>query len=142
MWDLLGKGRGQLLQDVSLTVQSRILGVGRISALLGLPPTSAAEAGTPVSSRQVDGPHYEVTTWSRSSMADGEELEGHLAALGVAIAGLSRAREEDPDLVADLVLMLESAPLGAMFYLDAEQVKRLASAGCGVVVDAYETDPG
>ena len=131
-----------MLQDVSLTVQSRILGVARISALLGLPPTAEAEAGTPVSSRQVDGPRYEVTTWSRSSMPNGEQLEGHLAALEVAIDGLSRAREEDPGLTADLVLMLESAPLGAMIYLDAGQVKRLASAGCGVVVDAYETDPG
>ena len=57
-----------MLQDVSLTVQSRILGVARISALLGLPPTAEAEAGTPVSSRQVDGPRYEVTTWSRPLM--------------------------------------------------------------------------
>ena len=37
--------------------------------------------------------------------------------------------------------MLEAAPLGAMVYLGVDQVNLLATSGCGVVVDAYETDP-
>lgn len=69
-----------MLLGVSLQVQSRILSIRQVSVLLGLPPNSAAEAGTPVSIRQVDGPRYEVTTWSRSSMTSSDELADHLAA--------------------------------------------------------------
>lgn len=129
-----------MLQAVSLRVQSRTLGVGQLSALLGLAPSSSAELGEPVSTRRIDGPRHEVTTWTRSSMTVGDALGEHLAALQMALRGLSRARGEDPDLVADLVLMLEAAPLGAMVDLDVEQVGLLASAGCGLVVDAYEAD--
>ncbi len=129
-----------MLQAVSLRVQSRILGVGQLSALLGVGPSSSVEAGDPVSTRRTDGPRHQVTTWTRSSMTAGDALGEHLAALRLALDGLGRARQEDPDLVADIVLMLEAAPLGAMVDLDVEQVNMLAFAGCGVVVDAYETD--
>lgn len=129
-----------MLQAVSLRVQSRILGVRQLSALLGVAPSSSAEVGAPVSTRRIDGPRHEITTWTRSSMIDGDALHEHLAALELALDGLGRAREEDPDLVADLVLMLEAAPLGAMVDLDVEHVSLLASAGCGIVVDAYEAD--
>lgn len=129
-----------MLQTVSLRVQSRILGVRQLSALLGVAPSSSAEAGDPVSTHRMDGPRHEVTTWTRSSMIGGEALGEHLAALKLAIDRLGRVREEDPDIVADLMLMLEAAPLGAMVNFDVEHLGLLASAGCGVVVDAYETD--
>lgn len=128
------------MQAVSLRVQSRVLGVGQLSRLLGSAPSHSVEAGAPVSTRRVDGPRHQVTTWTRSSMAGGEAIGEHLAALRPTLGGLGRARAADPELVADLVLMLEAAPFGALLDLDVEQVSLLAVAGCGVVVDAYEAD--
>lgn len=65
----------------------------------------------------------------------------HLTALRVPVEALSRVRLEDPDLLVDIVLMLEAAPLGSTIDFDAEELSFLAAAGCGLVVDAYEAQP-
>ncbi|WP_179251287.1 hypothetical protein [Enemella evansiae] len=61
-------------------------------------------------------------------------------ALDAQLNALGRLRELDPQLSADIVLMLMAAPLGSILDLDTDQIERLAVAGCGVVVDAYPDD--
>lgn len=127
-----------MLLSVSLRVQSRVLSVEQLTKLLGAAPSHSVNVGSPVSTRDGDGPRQQVTTWTRSSTTEGETLAEHLPELLPQLSRLHHARKDDEGLTVDLVLMLEAAPMGAMVELDAEQVRLLSDCACGVVVDAYD----
>lgn len=130
------------MRHASMRLQSQALDVAQLSEALGLEPSRAAELGSPVSSRRPDGPRRAVASWHRESPVVGDEIGMHLAALRPVLAALHRARAADPELVVDLVLMVDARPLGALITFDPDVVAELAAARCGLVVDSYDSDPG
>lgn len=129
-----------MLLRVSLRIQSRSLSNSDITELIGASPSWAVERGSPVSSRRPEGPRHEGNTWLRDSTIPTSDFSEHLLVLEPFLNALHAVRIADPDIKADVLLMLEAAPLGSMVNLGYDQILVLADARCGLVIDAYESD--
>lgn len=78
--------------------------------------------------------------WSRDSSVTSDDLAEHVAELREAMDGIARVLAEDPGATADLVLMILARPLGAWMDIEPETIRLLGSAGCGLSIDAYDSD--
>lgn len=98
---------------------------------------TAATKGEPVSRRKPQGPQHSVSTFLVSSSAhDNAPLAAHIQALRPTLEALERVAEKD--LEVDLLLMVESADMGAMYSLPPADITLIARANCGVTIDAYQ----
>jgi hypothetical protein len=129
-----------MLEMVSLRVVSVALSPSRMAELLAVAPTRVVELGSPVSSRRPDGARHWANMWLRDSGVTGDDLAAHVTALRPAIEGLVRVFVEDPEVTADVTLMIEAKPLGASMDVEPDTIRLLASAGCGIWIDAYDSD--
>ena len=100
--------------NVSLRLQSRVLTCEELSKLAGVSPTRCGDIFNGVLTWAVD-----------SDVPDELELQSHLKALKPA------------KFDADLVIAVGGAPLGQLMSLTAMDLRLLASARCGLVLDVY-----
>jgi hypothetical protein len=110
-----------------------------MSELIAVAPTRVIEIGSPVSQRRPDGPRRPANMWSLDSDVSSDDLAEHVAGLHPAIDGLARVFAVDPGASADLVLMILARPFGAWMDVEPDTIRLLASAGCGMLIDAYES---
>jgi hypothetical protein len=69
-----------------------------------------------------------------------DDLDGCPRILAPQLGALPAARRSDPSLSGDLVLMVESEPLGAWFDVTPAAVEVLAAAGCGLSIGSDDSD--
>ena len=128
--------------EVSLRIQSTALSASQLQALFERDGERLTERGSPVSSRQPDGPCHSVSTLSFVSTACGEELGPHLKSLHWALATITEARRSNLDLTADLCVLVSSRPMGFAVFFDEDVVNTLSAARCGIMVDTYSDTQG
>ena len=134
------------IDQVSLRVQSADLDASSLQRLVGYAASRAVERWAPVSSRAPDGPVHPVTTVVYVQDRPPELLDDQIRGLSAVLTRLEAlaAGNEwaDHSLVADLIVGLTADPMGFQVSLESSTALLLARARCGLVIDAYDSDPG
>lgn len=133
------------VDQVSIRLQSPDLDALGLQRFVGYAAAQGVDRGTPVSSRAPDGPTHEVTTIIYLSPDQSELLDDRLRSLGAVLSRLEvLSRSEawnEHGITADLVVSVTGAPLGFEMSLEPATVLALGRARCGLVIDAYDSDP-
>ena len=126
-----------MIERMSVRLQSETATVAELGAVFARSPDRVFERGLPVGSRATDGPVHAFTTCVWELGEDVDELSA-TDVLGRLLAGVSAL---PPAVSMDVILMVDSRPLGSMTWLAPELVRAAADAGAGIVVDAYDSVP-
>jgi hypothetical protein len=124
------------VNQVSLRLQSETMTVAELTDLVGVPPTSAAERGSSVSSRRPSGPVHTATTIDYRASANGIDLKPYIAVLQPILERLMD-RHLSVDCSVDLVVAITGRPMGFISILEPATIYQLGTVGCGVVFDVY-----
>lgn len=126
-----------MLNRVSWRVQSTVLSGGQITQALGTDPTSCRGKGRLVSSRRPGGPVHGHTTRVRREAS--QDIDWRLLDSPV-LRNVDQVRALDPAARVDLVCMACGAETGSMVQIEASVLAALGNAGCGILLDIYDSD--
>jgi hypothetical protein len=125
------------IESVCVRLQSNTMNLEQLVALAGQKPTASFRLGDPVSSRLDDGPRHKVTTAIFAASGHLDQLAECIDSLKPLLTRLANDRQRSR-YDGDLVVALNSKPLGYMTELGKEQIRALAQAHCGLVLDVYQ----
>jgi hypothetical protein len=121
----------------SIRITSRELRPDDISAALGIPPTEAFEAGSPVGSRSTRV--YEHSVWVlESGVSPDRPLADHLRALLAQIQDGSALQKVSDRCDIDWVCFLSITDGQGAAGLPVDVLQRLAAVPAGLVLDLYD----
>jgi hypothetical protein len=123
-----------MVMSVSVRVQSSSATCAELSALAGRAPTRCAEVGSPVSSRNTQGPVFEVTTWVARVSSSAELIPDEALEL------IGRIRKFAADINVDVICRVDAKPLGNMIELPPQTLGAIANLGASLILDVYDGD--
>ena len=129
-----------ILSRASIRIMSRELRPDDISAALGVPPTEAFEAGSPVGGRSARV--YEQSVWIlESGISPDRPLVDHLTSLLARVQDESRLaalRKLSDQCEIDWICFLSHADGQGTVGFPADVLQRLAAVPAGLVLDLYD----